>query len=156
MHEGKLVDCDGRPLGQLGDREDGMYAMDLAGHVYTSLGLESSESAARPRLRHSSLVAGGPVAAAGMLTVAHGRLLCLSNESGHYAPPPSCLGLVMERLACLGVARLDEVTLETVRRLEYEPGRARAVTTTPRERTLHPAGRAAPRPRARASPATRR
>ena len=73
-----------------------------------------------PTLRHSSLVAGAPVAAAGMLTVSRGLLLRLSNESGHYAPPASCLNCIMDRLAFLGVARLDAVALEIVRRPEYE------------------------------------
>jgi len=73
------------------------------------------------QVRHSSLVGGRAVAAAGMMTVHEGRLLSISNESGHYAPPPSCLRSVLAELALLGVVELDEVQLEVIRRPEFEP-----------------------------------
>ena len=59
-----------------------------------------------------------------MMTICNGRLTHLSNESGHYAPPPSVLRPVVEQLTVLGVAHLDEVAFETLRRTEYEPEHA--------------------------------
>jgi hypothetical protein len=37
-------------------------------------------------LHHSSFLSGDPVAAAGELEIAHGRVLAHSRESGHYKP----------------------------------------------------------------------
>lgn len=121
VRDGRLVDDSGALLAPDGE-QNGMYVMSPAGEVYTSFGLQSIDARNTYKdLRHSSLVAGSPVAAAGMLTVAHGRLIRLTNESGHYAPPPSSLTCMIDRLASLGVRRLDEVHLEIFRRLEYEP-----------------------------------
>ena len=106
---GNLLACDGEAVG--------MYVMDEQGKIFTTLGSDQ-ETLDAQCVRHSSLVAGGPVAAAGILTVARGRVLCLSNESGHYAPPPSCLTAVLEQLRELGVAHLDEVLVEPTRRIE--------------------------------------
>ena len=132
VRNGLLIDSDGRLLAPDGELEE-MYVVDAAGEVYTSFGLLNPDGRAAkaaaakaadpdPTLRHSSLVAGAPVAAAGMLTVSRGLLLRLSNESGHYAPPASCLNCIMDRLAFLGVARLDAVALEIVRRPKYGTG----------------------------------
>ena len=63
------------------------------------------------RFHHSSFVAGAPVIAAGEMVVQDGRLISLSNHSGHYAPPPSCLHAVMEELKRLGVADLHRIEL---------------------------------------------
>jgi hypothetical protein len=132
--DGRLVDCDGQLLAPDGE-EEAMYVMDVAGDVYTTIGFEGRGGAASRHgsLHHSSLVAGEPVTAAGMMTVDRGWLISLSNESGHYAPPPSSLSSMMHRLNTLGAERLGEVTLEIVRRREYEvvgqgspPGQARA------------------------------
>ena len=61
---------------------------------------------------HSSLVAGAAVAAAGEMTIQSGKLLSLSNWSGHYAPPPSSLGVVFDRLVRLGMGNLKDVKLD--------------------------------------------
>ena len=48
------------------------------------------------------------------MEIGHGRLLRLTNRSGHYAPPPSCLNVAMARLRGMGLAHLDRVSLELV------------------------------------------
>ena len=42
-------------------------------------------------IHHSSFLAGAPVAAAGEIKVVNGRLVSISNGSGHYRPPPGYL-----------------------------------------------------------------
>ena len=120
VRDGRLVDDSGALLAPDGE-QNGMYVMSPGRGIHR-IGLQRIDARNTYKdLRHSSLVAGSPVAAAGMLTVAHGRLIRLTNESGHYAPPPSSLTCMIDRLAGLGVRRLDEVHLEIFRRLEYEP-----------------------------------
>lgn len=53
-------------------------------------------------LHHSSFLAGGPVAAAGMLGATDGRLTYLSNNSGHYSPPRPLMLQMLSRLHALG------------------------------------------------------
>ena len=67
-----------------------------------------------PRYHHSSMVAGGAVAAAGQLGVRDGRILFISNESGHYMPPPSCLCAVLAVLAEMGIAYISAIQLQPV------------------------------------------
>jgi hypothetical protein len=123
--DGLLTDIDGDVLAPDGAAE-GMYVMDEFGSVFTTLAFKQEQQqheleGAGQSVHHSSLAGGAPVAAAGLLTVSRGKLRSLSNESGHYAPPPSCLHTVLEQLAALGVAELEQVVLETHRRMEYEP-----------------------------------
>jgi len=108
VHEGRLVDHDGRPLG--GSQSGAVVAifvLDAQGSVMLTV-----EHLTRP-FHHSSFVAGAPVAAAGEMTIDDGWLIAITNASGHYAPPPSCLRVVFERLHALGVARLDRVRVES-------------------------------------------
>jgi hypothetical protein len=60
-------------------------------------------------MHHSSLVAGAAVAAAGEMTVKNGALLSVSNWSGHYAPRPSCLRVLLDKLEEMGVSGLGHV-----------------------------------------------
>ena len=83
-----------------------------ASHTYTKLH-RRKQGAAR-RFHHSSMVAGAPVAAAGQMVVHKGRLLKVSNESGHFAPPPSCLTPLLARMSEMGVASLHAVRIEPV------------------------------------------
>ena len=55
------------------------------------------------RVHHSSLVAGGPVLAARELLLEAGQLLSISNESGHYHPPPESLDVAFVILNLMGV-----------------------------------------------------
>jgi hypothetical protein len=70
--------------------------MDAAGELYASFEAE------RDRLHHSSLLAGAPVACAGELLVFDGRLLLISNQSGHYRPPPRALAQALDALLRAG------------------------------------------------------
>lgn len=63
-------------------------------------------------MHHSSLVAGGPVGAAGEMVVHRGVLLSINNWSGHYAPPPSTLRVLLDTLAKMGVANLKSIEIE--------------------------------------------
>lgn len=56
----------------------------------------------------------------GRLPRRRGKLLSVSNESGHYSPTPSSLQRLMGRLAEMGVARLQDVRLVLIRREAYE------------------------------------
>ena len=66
------------------------------------------------RYHHSSMVAGAAVAAAGQIKVCDGRILAISNEAGHYMPPPSCLAAVLARFKEMGVASLDAMRIDAV------------------------------------------
>ena len=63
-------------------------------------------------LHHSSLFAGAAVAAAGEMTVKNGALLSISNWSGHYAPRPSCLRVLLDKLEEMGVSGLGDVQVQ--------------------------------------------
>ena len=129
---GLLVDGAGSPLAPEGEVR-GMFVMagdrDILVHFAGGSSAEATsdewavvEANGHPTARsptsawrHSSLMAGHAVAAAGMMIINRGRLLCVSNESGHYAPPPSSLRAVIERLAEMGVAGLENVRLDIVK-----------------------------------------
>jgi len=64
------------------------------------------------RCHHSSMVAGAAVAAAGQMSVHNGRIISISNESGHYMPPPSCLRTLLARLEEMGVQSLGSVNVQ--------------------------------------------
>lgn len=55
------------------------------------------------RVHHSTLLAGSPVIAAGEMLIDTGELISVSNESGHYRPPPSSLDVADRILALMGV-----------------------------------------------------
>ncbi|MCA9560354.1 MAG: hypothetical protein KC583_17515, partial [Myxococcales bacterium] len=100
--DGKLVDAAGRPLDGGPPGEDGkprraIYAMDAAGNLYASF------DHGKGRFHHSSFLAGGPVACAGEMVIEDGRVVELTNMSGHYRPPPFTLDAVRERLVEMGV-----------------------------------------------------
>lgn len=111
--QGKLVDSDGCLLSpeKVGIA---LYAMEPSGNLLLALDWQGDGDGAPQKLYHSSLVGGGAVAAAGLMHICSGRLRLLSNESGHYAPPPSTLRLVLARLVALGLEGIAEVQLEAV------------------------------------------
>ena len=103
VHNGLLTDQQGRLLDPATDqfpRRDGLaiYVMDLQKQIFISFDHEQN------RFHHSSILAGQPVLAAGDMTIVQGRLLELSNSSGHYRPAPQSLNLVIQQLRSLGVA----------------------------------------------------
>ena len=62
-------------------------------------------------VRHAQLGNGLNAYAAGMLQVQAGRVIWISNESGHYRPPPSALTKVVADLAARGEVDPPAVTL---------------------------------------------
>ncbi len=56
-----------------------MYVVDERGNMYSSKG-------DRPGMKHSSFLAGEPVAAAGMIEVHDGEVVYVDGKSGHYRP----------------------------------------------------------------------
>lgn len=69
--DGIVYDARGRVMdGHFG------YVMDASGDIYV---FRSG------RLRHSSIVAGGPVAGAGEITIREGRVEDVDSDSGHYS-----------------------------------------------------------------------
>lgn len=111
---GRLVDRHGKVLAP-GRALTGMFVLDRGGAL-----LANFDDTDERGFHHSSFVAGEPVAAAGCITVRDGRILSLSNESGHYIPAPSSLHRVMRKLSELGVSELPSVRLEVVRNEAYD------------------------------------
>jgi len=111
---GRLVNQDGMLLAPDGPLE-GMYVLDACGTLLIALPETESRT-----LRHSSLVAGQAVLAAGLLTMWQGYVVELSNESGHYTPSPSSLQVVMQWLVQQGATNLDRVALNAVHREYYD------------------------------------
>jgi hypothetical protein len=119
LSDGLAVDDAGSPLAS--DRElEGLYVLTVDSQLLVQFAAETSANGGP--WRHSYLVAGEPVAAAGMITVHEGRIVSLSNESGHYRPPPSTLQVVLEHLAQLDVNQLDSIRLEIFRCEAYDVG----------------------------------
>ena len=93
-----------------------LYVMDKAGIIYTSAKLKAANHHAAsagtlPALNHAVLARSQPVVAAGIMTICNGHLTHLSNESGHYTPPASCLRSVLDKLYKLGVDSLMRSSL---------------------------------------------
>ena len=112
VSNGQLVAADGSVLGSSAEL-DGMFVMDAQRAIFASF-RGHDERLDYSELRHSSLVSGERVAAAGLLSVRDGRLVSISNESGHYAPLPSSLQCVLGRLAELGAEGLEQTRVHTV------------------------------------------
>ena len=106
---GCLVDANGASLAPEQPRA-AMFVMDATGDVLIAF----MDNDADGQLCHASLVEGGPVAAAGIMTISQGRLICISNESGHYRPPPSSLQVVIRRLASMQLDGISQMRLDPV------------------------------------------
>lgn len=74
-----------------------MFVMDANGELFASTYQEAGV------FHHSSLAGGQPVAAAGELTVIDGKLVALSNRSGHYQPDESLTEQAITSLRSKGV-----------------------------------------------------
>jgi len=128
VSDGLLLGADGHPLGggACGAAEaDYLFVISAEGDLLAARRppLESAPAECSPSLasestkeepptlamHHSSLVAGAAVAAAGEMTVKNGALLSVSNWSGHYAPRPSCLRVLLDKLEEMGVSGLGHV-----------------------------------------------
>ncbi len=80
----------------------GLFVMDGHGNLY---GLLTSEVGRR---QHSSILAGGPVAGAGEITVRNGRLIATSDTSGHYRPTAEMNDRVLQCLRNQGLRPAPE------------------------------------------------
>jgi hypothetical protein len=105
IHEGVVYDADGLPF----DTRDGVsafgagsggraiYVMDEHGNLYASLEHEYR------RFHHSSFFHGGDVAAAGEMMVRDGKIMELTDRSGHYMPGRSQTQQVLDQLESQGI-----------------------------------------------------
>lgn len=115
VHDGRLFDKDGRPFdtsageAHWSSEPSAIFVMDGKGNLYAS-----NEHVPRD-FHHSSLMAGQPVAGAGEIRVADGRLVNVTDSSGHYRPPPECLDQVVAYLKKEGVD-FDGVGIERFNR----------------------------------------
>jgi len=97
-----LVDAQGRPCDtRNATTHDGapraIFVMDANGDLYASNYQEPGA------FHHSSLAAGQPVAAAGELVIENGRLIEITNRSGHYCPAPSYTEQALASLRAKGI-----------------------------------------------------
>jgi hypothetical protein len=78
---------------------DGMthFVMDLRGRIYAGY-TKGDET----WFKHSSLVGGSPVLAAGRLRAEQGRIVFIQNDSGHYKPDHQQMRNVLQRLELYG------------------------------------------------------
>ncbi|MBV72037.1 MAG: hypothetical protein CMH52_11980 [Myxococcales bacterium] len=102
VRDGLLTDQNGDSLDPATDKfpdRDGLaiFVMDRQQQIYVSF------DHVQNKFHHSSILAGQPVLAAGDMTIVQGKLLELTNSSGHYRPGPKTLELVMMRLKEMGV-----------------------------------------------------
>jgi hypothetical protein len=97
--DGELFDSRGSATFWGGrDSDRAIFVMDENGNLYASKFQASGE------FHHSSLVAGGPVAGAGELHVEDGRLIGVTDHSGHYTPTRRMTWRVASTLAEQGVS----------------------------------------------------
>jgi len=71
--------------------------MNAQGELYSSTFQEARY------MHHSSLSGGQPVAAAGELVVENGRVVGITNRSGHYKPEPKMTGQLLTSLREMGL-----------------------------------------------------
>ncbi len=74
-----------------------IFVMDAQGNFYSTMVHAVGE------FHHSSFLAGQPVAAAGEMVVTNGRIVRITNRSGHYRPPGRLVDQAVARLEQLGV-----------------------------------------------------
>jgi hypothetical protein len=74
-----------------------IFVMDPQGNLYVSTEHEVGA------FHHSSFLAGQPVAGAGEIVVEDGRIVGMSDASGHYRPPPQFLQQVLDQLQIQGL-----------------------------------------------------
>jgi len=105
IHDGVVYDADGLPFDTrngvsafgAGNSGRAIFVMDEHGNLYASLEQEYG------RFHHSSFFGGGEVAGAGELMVRDGKILELTDRSGHYMPGRSQSQQVLEQLESQGI-----------------------------------------------------
>lgn len=89
----------------LGSEGMAIFVMDRKGSIY------SSRTQRAGVIHHSSLLAGGNVAAAGEISVDNGRLKMVTNQSGHYMPNDTAIVNFLREIRKRGV-ELDNDSFE--------------------------------------------
>jgi hypothetical protein len=74
-----------------------IFVMDEHGNLYATVDQQIG------RIHHSSLLAGEPVVGAGEIEVRNGRLVAMTDQSGHYQPTAEMNDLVMQDLRNQGL-----------------------------------------------------
>ncbi|MGH3656416.1 MAG: hypothetical protein ACRDUA_07135, partial [Micromonosporaceae bacterium] len=103
--DGKLRDATGalfdtrRSAGSSSGHGFALFVMDSAGNIYAT----TEQSHGPAGIRHSSMLAGAEVAAAGEISVINGVVKIISNQSGHYTPTHDFTQRMVERLRANGV-----------------------------------------------------
>ncbi|WP_163512263.1 hypothetical protein [Fodinicola acaciae] len=101
--DGKLYDANGNPfdtsLGHSAHSGGGkaIFVMDKDGNLY------ASNFHSPGQFHHSSFLGGKPVASAGELSVRNGKLVELTDRSGHYKPAPEFTNQALSRLKAAGI-----------------------------------------------------
>ena len=83
-----------------------IFVMNAAGQFFAGKGMAGV-------IHHSSFLAGGAVSAAGEVSIRDGRMVSISNNSGHYQPGPAYLWQAVKQLEVLN-APLDEIMVSVV------------------------------------------
>jgi hypothetical protein len=73
-----------------------IFVMDNQGNLYAA-------PHKLAEFHHSSFLSGGPVAGAGEIVVRDGKVILISDKSGHYQPPPQYRQQVLDQLGSQGV-----------------------------------------------------
>jgi hypothetical protein len=101
--DGVLYDANGNRLDtstlssiHSGGAGAGIFVMDQDGNIYVG-------SHERGTFHHSSFLGGQPVAAAGEVVVVNGRLVSVTDKSGHYKPDVEYSNQVVHELQGRGV-----------------------------------------------------
>ena len=95
--DGGLFDTSGASSVHAGGGGRAIFVLDEQGNLYASNRQKIGE------FHHSSFLAGRPVAGAGELIVQDGRLIEISDRSGHYRPEPNFRKQVLAQLKAQGV-----------------------------------------------------
>lgn len=103
---GVILDADGEPY-HTGQKKTEFSGPGWAIYVVGFDGVFYSESHAVNRFHHSSFFGGAPVKAAGELAVDAGRLVALTNKTGHYRAGPGELAFALGLLRDGGVRLAD-------------------------------------------------
>lgn len=102
VENGVIKDASGNPF-DTGCKETGFKGKGWAIYVVDFDGQFYAESHILNEFHHSSFLAGAPVQAAGELAVDNGRLVGLTNKTGHYKAGPPELVRALEILQQSGV-----------------------------------------------------
>jgi len=94
--DGSLFDTSGGATAWSGGGR-AIFTMDGSGNLYASLEQDVG------RIHHSSLLGGDPVVGAGEIEVHDGKLVAMTDQSGHYRPEPEYNDRVLQSLRDQGV-----------------------------------------------------